>query len=325
MENKAHALAAGLFVLTVTALLVALATWLTRDVGVRRVYEMTTRDSVAGLQPQASVRYRGIAVGKVTDIGFDAVNTGQVLVRMSIDAAAPITTTTYATLNFQGVTGLAFVQLDDNGQASPPLVASGEQPPRIPLRPSLLSKLSDQGAGILVQVEEVTRRVNQLLAPDNQKAMLQAMQSIGQAADGVNALTARMDSTVQQKLDPALASVPAVAQDASKALQALANTSSEFAKAANDLSKVAKRLTDQGGTLDKVAEGSDALSGAVASLQGATLPRVNRVSEEASRTARQVNRTVGAIADNPQALIFGSGHALPGPGEPGFAAPGGSK
>ena len=25
----------------------------------------TTRDSVAGLQPQASVRYRGIAVGKV--------------------------------------------------------------------------------------------------------------------------------------------------------------------------------------------------------------------------------------------------------------------
>ena len=31
MENKAHALAAGAFVLVVAALLVALAVWLTRD------------------------------------------------------------------------------------------------------------------------------------------------------------------------------------------------------------------------------------------------------------------------------------------------------
>ena len=33
MENKSHALAAGLFVLAVTAMVVALAMWLTRDSG----------------------------------------------------------------------------------------------------------------------------------------------------------------------------------------------------------------------------------------------------------------------------------------------------
>ena len=31
MENKAHALAAGIFLIVVTALLAALALWLTRD------------------------------------------------------------------------------------------------------------------------------------------------------------------------------------------------------------------------------------------------------------------------------------------------------
>src|ERR1035437_9133534 len=113
MENKAHALAAGAFVLLVGAMLVALAIWLTRDSGVRRVYEMSTREAVSGLQPQAAVRYRGIDVGKVAQIGFDPQATGNVLVRIAVDDKAPITKSTFATLGYQGVTGLAFVQLAD--------------------------------------------------------------------------------------------------------------------------------------------------------------------------------------------------------------------
>ena len=46
MENKAHAIAAGAVVLLVGAMLVVLALWLTRDTGVRRVYEMSTREDV---------------------------------------------------------------------------------------------------------------------------------------------------------------------------------------------------------------------------------------------------------------------------------------
>jgi phospholipid/cholesterol/gamma-HCH transport system substrate-binding protein len=51
------------------------------------------------------------------------------------------------------------------------------------------------------------------------------------------------------------------------------------------------------------------------------LPRLNRTSDEATRAARQVNRAVGLVGDNPQALIFGTGTISPGPGEPGFAIP----
>ena len=53
MENKSHALAAGAFVLVVTALLVAMAMWLMSDKGVTKPFELTTRDTVTGLQPQA--------------------------------------------------------------------------------------------------------------------------------------------------------------------------------------------------------------------------------------------------------------------------------
>ena len=76
MENKAHALAAGAFVLLVAALLVALAVWLTREAGELRIYEVSTRDAVTGLQSQASVRFRGVKVGKVAAIGFDPQSPG---------------------------------------------------------------------------------------------------------------------------------------------------------------------------------------------------------------------------------------------------------
>src|SRR6478735_3889250 len=119
MENKAHALAAGIFVVVVSAMLVALASWLTRDSGERDIYEISTRETVTGLQAQAAVRYRGVDVGKVSTIGFDPKQTGNVLMRLEIDHEAPVTKDTFATLSFQGVTGLAFVQLDDLGQPAP--------------------------------------------------------------------------------------------------------------------------------------------------------------------------------------------------------------
>jgi len=50
MENKAHALAAGIFVALLSALVLGLAAWLTRQTGVRDVYEISTKETVTGLQ-----------------------------------------------------------------------------------------------------------------------------------------------------------------------------------------------------------------------------------------------------------------------------------
>ena len=85
MENKSHALAAGIFVLAVAAMLAGLAIWLTRDNTSYQHYELTSKDGVTGLQPQAAVRYKGVAVGKVTRIGFDPQIPGNVLIRIAVN------------------------------------------------------------------------------------------------------------------------------------------------------------------------------------------------------------------------------------------------
>ena len=100
MENKSHALAAGIFVLVVAAMLAGLAIWLTRDNANYEQYELSTRDGVSGLQPQAAVRYKGVAVGKVTRIGFDPQVNGNVLIRIAVNEQAPISPTTFAVLGY---------------------------------------------------------------------------------------------------------------------------------------------------------------------------------------------------------------------------------
>ena len=98
-----------------------------------------------------------------------------------------------------------------------------------------------------------------------------------------------------------------------------------FKKTASELTRVAERLNTQGGVIDRLADGAAAMTEVGQSFGSATLPRLNRTSEEAARTARQVSRTVSVVSDNPQSLIFGNGFMPPGPGEPGFSFPKGAQ
>ena len=315
MENKAHAMAAGIFVVLLTALVLGLAAWLTRDTGVRDPYEISTRESVTGLQAQAPVRFRGVDVGKVSAVGFDPKKQGNVLLKLEIDRAAPITRDTYATLSFQGVTGLSFIQLADDGTNSPRLKPDEANPPRIPLRPGLLAKLEEKGEVILERVDELTGRVNTLLGDANQKRIADALENISHAANGTNQLVARLDKTVVQRVDPALA-------EATVTLKGLQKTVADVGKTAGEFGKTAQRLNAQDGPMDRLSEGVDSLSAVADQFGRATLPRINRVADEATRTVKSLSRAVNELTENPQALLYGEGKVRPGPGEPGFQAPG---
>ena len=310
MENKAHALIAGAFVVVVTVLLALLAIWLTRDNTRRDLYEMSTSETISGLQPQATVRFRGVPVGKVETIGFDKKVKGNVLIRVSIDRAAPITQSTFATVTSQGVTGLGFIQLDDNGESSQRLTPNDDDPPRIPLKPGGLDKLLKQSEVIFKQAEQATTRLNQLLSDDNQKAVNTAMTQLAEATGSIN--------RVAKGLEPVVATLPALSRDARAALQSMKG-------ATDQVSVTAQRLNEKGGALDKLSEGGTALAAGVQTFSTATLPKLGEVADETARTMRQLRRTVNAVDDNPQALIFGNGPPVPGPGEPGFSASGGNK
>ncbi|MDP3706623.1 MAG: MlaD family protein [Polaromonas sp.] len=304
MENKAHALIAGAFVLLVSALLALLAIWLTRDNTRRDLYEMSTSEIISGLQPQAAVRYRGVPVGKVELIGFDTKQKGNVLIRVSIDRRAPMTTSTFATVASQGVTGLGFIQLDDEGESTQRLVPNDEDPPRIPLRPGLFDKLLKQSEVIFNQAEQASMRLNKLLSDENQQAVSVAVTQLSEAAGSLN--------RVAKGLEPTVATLPALSRETSATLRSVKVASDEVAG-------TARRLNEPGGSLDKLAQGGAALAAGVETFSAATLPKLGEVADETARAMRQLRRTVNAVDDNPQSLIFGNGPPVPGPGEDGFS------
>ena len=321
MENKSHAFAAGLFVLVVTALVVGLGVWLTRDRGNYQSYELSSGEGVAGLQPQAAVRYKGVSVGRVTHIGFDSQTNGNVLIRIAVSVDAPITPTTFAVLGYQGVTGLAYVLLDDAGEPYPAIAPGPSGLPRLPLRTSPFTQLFDQGPAILGRVQEATERINQVLSDDNQRLLRELLANTGQAAGSVHTLSQRLDATVQQRLDPALAALPPLAREATGALQSMRQAGEQVSGMAAEIGQTAKRINAPGGTLEQTERGAQALAQAVERFGTTTLPRMERAADETARAARLTGRAASSLGENPQGILYGPGRGQPGPGEPGFTAP----
>ena len=315
MENKAHAFAAGVFVLAVTALLVGMVMWLMRDTVSTSRYEMTTTDAVTGLQPQAAVRFKGVAVGKVTNIDFDPDKPGNVLVELAVDRNAPVTQSTFATLAFQGVTGLSFVQLDDDGSSSAAPVAGPNGVPRIPLKPNALGQLQDMASTLVEKVGQATDRVNQMLGPDNQAALSSALTELGAAAKSVNQLASHTDKTIQGiQLEGLIRQTSGTLATIDKAAAQVRVTAANLDTTVGELGQGVQRVTGPGGMVDRMSEGASTVT-------STTLPRIQNLTEDASRTIRRLDRIANALSENPQAFIYGSGTVPPGPGEPGFQAP----
>ena len=335
MENKAHAFAAGAFVLFVAALLLGFAAWLSRDKQVGDIYELSTAESVTGLSEQAAVRFRGINVGKVTRIGFDPQNQGHVLLRISVAKNVPLTQSTFATLGYQGVTGLAFVQLDNEGSSTVALTTDEDQPTRIPLRPGLLSKFADQGSFILEQAQRISQSVGELLSPANQKAIMGSVQAIGESATQLSLASQRIQTVLDAQLGPERTDIPALVMETRTTLRALQKTTTDLnataqaaTATATAVTAVATEVTAPNGLLQRLGKTADELSQSAQAINAQVLPNAVRAADSAARTAdaatkaaRGVDRAANLLADEPRSLIFGSGAALPGPGEPGFAAP----
>jgi len=310
MENRSHALTTGFFTITLLIAAILYGLWFNRDRVQRTPYVIATAQSIPGLNPQAPIRYRGLEVGRVGSIAFDPHVAGQIMVTLNINTDAPITTTTFASLGYQGVTGIAFISLDDDKVGSPLLPSSADHPARIPLRQGLFDQLEKRGKEILSQTEEVTHRLNELLSPEHQKTILGAFSDVSE--------TAQKYRDLPEKLQPTIDKLPALADQTQKTLNSVTAL-------ANDVNKLTTNLQAPGGPIDRVATTVERIGGSVDAVAGGleldTLPQVNSLSDDTRASMRALRKTMNKINDRPQSLIFGAPGTPPGPGEEGFAAP----
>lgn len=317
MENRSHALMTGFFTIALLIAAVLAGIWFNRDRVERVPYEIATTQSIPGLNPQATVRYRGLEVGRVDEITFDPKMTGRILIRISVDTEAPITRSTYAALGYQGVTGIAFIQLDDEKTGSPRLPSDPDRPARIPLRPGFLDQLERRGLVILEKAEQLATRANQLMSPANQKTMLAAFDDVSRAANAYQA--------IPEKLEPILARLPELTRRAEQSLTSFDTLSASATKMTSNYDQLATTLQAPDGPINRLSTTVDrvggSLEGVTSNLELQTLPHVVTMTDEARTSLRALKRTMNTLNDRPQSLLFGASDAAPGPGEAGFEPP----
>ena len=313
MENRSHALMTGVFTIALLVATVLIGLWFNRDKTELVPYEMVTTQSIPGLNPQATVRYRGLEVGRVDEIIFDPRVTGQILIRLSVDKASPITSTTFATLGYQGVTGIAFIQLDDERTGSPRLATVGDRIARIPLRPGLLDQLEDRGLAILEKAEKVTASLDELLSDENRTKMVGAFESVERAADAYAA--------IPQRLDPVLNQLPGLVTKVNRSMDSVDTLATSATSMTRNYDQLATRLQAPDGPIERLNTTIGALGAATSHLELETLPHVVQMTDEARASLRAVRRTANSFTDRPQSILFGTPGDAPGPGEPGFTPP----
>jgi phospholipid/cholesterol/gamma-HCH transport system substrate-binding protein len=313
MENRAHALVAGLFVLLLGIAAALAVWWLGYDKGAVNYYVLEARQNVTGLNLQAQVRYRGIRSGRVESIDLDPNDRRLILVRISLDARYPLTAGTTARLNTQGLTGIAYVQLEDDGSRPEPLVGAADDVPRIGLKPTLLDALGAQAGDIATQTNTVMARLAELLNERNMKNLTRSMENMAVISDGL-----------RESVKDLPASVAALQRALSAAnVERLSVTLANLERTTGEAAPLVQEMRDTLRTMSGLAARLDTLAGQTGSeLTGETLPRANALLDELTVSSRRLVRLMESIERNPQSLVFGRGRGAPGPGEAGFAGQG---
>jgi phospholipid/cholesterol/gamma-HCH transport system substrate-binding protein len=185
MEREASYLTVGAFVLLVLALAAWFVIWYT-DVQDQRNYkrfEIYFEGSVAGLSKGGPVRYLGVDVGRVVRMDIDPRAADRVEVIVDIDAQAPISDETLASLSLQGVTGLLYIDLERDRGDKPvmPRVPSQQYPVIRTVKSNfdiLLSSLPDligRGSGL-------AQRMSRLFNDENVAAASATLDNLNRAS-----------------------------------------------------------------------------------------------------------------------------------------------
>jgi len=303
MSRNNHALMTGLFLVALITATVVVIYWIGHFERERDLYVISTRQSVSGLNPESTVFYRGIAVGKVRKIQFDPKDFGTILIPIEVDKDITLTKGVYATLRLKGVTGLTQIELQDDGKIREILPPGDDPMTRIPLVPSLTDKLMVMGEHLLTKAEQIMGRLNVLLNDENAK-------NIGEILSNFNTLTVKL-SDLQVSVDKALAGVPALSADAQKTLAHIDDLTADLqhlAKNVQILSNKAGNLADKGQTTGDL-------------LLQTTLPKVHDLLTELQSATAQIRRVAALLENDPQSLLLGPAEPEPGPGEPGYKEP----
>ncbi len=300
MENRTHAIVAVTFLLVFSLGAIVVYYWLADRRHEPLPYEIVTRQSVSGLAEQSEVRFKGLAVGHVTHLGFDPHDPSRVVIHLQLRPHTYVTRATYAVVARQGLTGGSVLELKLGKGSRAPLETSAAHPARIPLHPGLLASLENSARQSMRDLQAVLASARAILDEDNRKHLAASLRQI-------DTITRRLAAIEKQM--PALLQGVRQSVEQSHALLAHAD------RLVREAREPVRKAADLEDAIRALAQSSRRLS---ERLNRQTVPGYEALGRSLQRTSRRLDALLRELRAKPQSLIFGPPRRPPGPGEPGF-------
>lgn len=292
--------AVGLFVSIAIAVFVGFVLWLTGHSGAREMsrYSMMFERDVSGLAIGGPVKFMGVNIGSVT--AMEIMRDGDIQIRVDIEILenTPVDDGTFASLAFQGITGVAVVNLDsDSGQHEPLKLTPGLAYPLIPVRDVGIAAMMSSAPQIMDRLDKLLSRANQMLGEDNRSSITASLVNI-ESLTGSLAQSSETIATLPADINRTLTDFQAVARQLStlvgQAQPGINSTLDNLDKASKNLADLTAKLDSwmqqNEGDLQRFVE--DGLGEAPALISGAR------------ETLRELEKLVAKLKDDPSQLVY---------------------
>jgi phospholipid/cholesterol/gamma-HCH transport system substrate-binding protein len=304
MDRDTNYVVVGAFVLLVIAMAVSFVFWYTdqRDKRTYQRYEIYFQGSVSGLTAGSPVRYLGVDVGKVVRITLEPQLRKRVQVIADIEAAAPIDGRTLASLTLQGVTGLLFIDLEEDPKANGPgVLAHGHRYPVIRSAPSDFDVLLSNLPALAARASELVDHLDQVFSDENVTAFKATINGVRRASE-------RLPETVQdmKQLMTDMRSASHEVQSAAAELRSVTTSAAPDIKIAiAKMRDTTENLASASAHLDRfVTENEPTLS----QFTTEGLPQFEQLLREAQDASRDLSDLSRSLRQNPSQLLYESNY-----------------
>jgi phospholipid/cholesterol/gamma-HCH transport system substrate-binding protein len=271
-----------------------------RDKRTYQRYEIYYDGSVSGLTAGSPVRYLGVDVGKVARIMLDPKNRKRVEVVADIEESAPIDTRTLALLSLQGVTGLLFIDLEEDPKATSngPL-PMGERYPVIRSAPSDLDLFLRSLPALANHATDLVDHMDQVFSEGNVKNFKALLANTRVASEKAPVLVHEIEDLVanlrhtSDEVDTAAADFDRVTNDAD-----IKTSLANIRRISDNLASATDRLNEF------VTQNEPALS----RFTGQGLPELERLLHESRAAVRDIRDLSRSLQQNPGELLYESNY-----------------
>ncbi|MEM1243924.1 MAG: MlaD family protein [Pseudomonadota bacterium] len=278
METKANYTLIGLFVITLMVGIVVITLWLYESLTTKsyKTYITYMNESVAGLSPQAPVKYNGVNVGYVSNIRLNLKNPEQVILTLKIEQDVPITQNTVAILTEQGITGIAYIGLRGAKGNELINIGPGQKYPVIKSEPSFLTQLDATIRSLSKNIQEISNKVQQVVSQKN--------------IENFDAMLANVKKITQTFSDNST-EINTTIKDLKVLMHNTANVSKRFPQTINEI---------QAGTLSlkKMADSVDATSISLKKAVKQTNITIQSIGNQITPKLYDTLDSINSIADN---------------------------